>query len=176
MSMHSAASFRTLGSAGTAQNFFTIRNGGANRIVEVRRLVMQMDATAVLTTFMPIMKTCRIATATGGTALTKVDWGTTASHADIVVLGANASDGGAATAITATPGATMWQQYGIRLHTLVGQVLGVDNNVLSMISENYPVRLGNGEGLLVHIVAAAGTSNPATNHYFVQCAWEETAV
>jgi hypothetical protein len=174
MSMHSAASFRTLGAAATAQNFFTIMNTGATRVVTVRRLVMQMDCTAVLTTFMPIMKTCRIAAASGGTVLSKVDWGTTASHADIVVRGATASDGGAATAITATAGATMWQQFGMRLHTAVGQVQGIDNNVLTGISENYPVRLGNGEGLLVHIVAAATSSNPATNHYFVQCAWEET--
>jgi hypothetical protein len=174
MSMHSAASFRTLGNAATTQNFLTIRNGGSARLVDVRRVVMQMDATAVLTAVMPIVRTCRISTATGGTALTKVDWGGTASHSDITVLGATASDGGTATAITATPGAIMWQQYGMRLHTAVGQVLGVDNNVLSAISDNYPVRLGNGEGLLVHIVAAAGGSNPATNHYFVQVAWEET--
>lgn len=174
MSMHSAASFRILGSAGTAHNLFTILNTGATRVVTVRRLIMQMDATAVLTTFMPLVKTCRIAAASGGTVLTKVDWGATASHAEIVVRGANASDGGAATAITATPGATLWQQYGMRMHTNVGQVQGIDNNVLSAIAENYPVRLGSGEGLLVHIVAAAGTSNPATNHYFVQCAWEET--
>lgn len=173
MSMHSAASFRTLGSAGTAQNFLTILNGGANRIVEVRRLVMQMDATAVLTTFMPIVRTCRVAAASAGTVMTKVDWSATASHADIVVRGGASADG-TNSAITATPGATMWQQYGMRMHSLVGQVLGADNNVLSAISEGFPVRLGNGEGLLVHIVAAAGTSNPATNHYFVQCAWEET--
>jgi len=174
MSMHSAASFRILGTAATTQNLFVIRNSGANRVVDVRRLVVQMDATAVLTAVMPTIRCCRISAASGGTALTKVDWGAIASHADIVVLNGTASDGGTATAITATPGATMWQQYGMRLHTAVGQVLGLDNNVLSTISENHPVRLGNGEGLLVHIVAAAGTSNPNTNHYFIQCAWEET--
>jgi len=175
MSMHSAATFRTLGNAATTQNFLTIRNSGVARNVDVRRVVFQMDATAVLTTFMPIMRICRISVApTGGTALTKVDWGPTASDASITVLGGTATDSGAATGITSTPGATMWQQYGMRMHTLVGQVLGADNNVLSIISADYPVRLGNGEGLLVHIVAAAGTSNPATNHYFVQIAWEET--
>jgi hypothetical protein len=173
MSMHSAATFRMVGAAATTQNFLTIVNGGANRIVEVRRLVFQMDATAVLTAVMPIVRTCRISTSSGGTVLTKVDWGTTASHADITVRGGSSADG-TNTAITATAGATMWQQYGMRMHSVVGQVLGIDNNVLSAISESYPVRLGNGEGLLVHIVAAAGTSNPNTNHYFVQVAWEET--
>jgi hypothetical protein len=173
MSMHSAASFRIVGNAATAHNLFTIMNNGANRNVDVRRLVVQMDATAVLTTFMPIIRCCRISTASGGTVLSKVDWGPTASHADIEVRGGSSADGTNA-AITATPGTTMWQQYGMRLHTAVGQVLGIDNNVLSAISENYPVRLTSGQGLLVHIAAAAGTSNPNTNHYFVQAAWEET--
>jgi len=176
MSFHSAASFRTLGAAATAQNFFTILNGHASKVVRVRRITFQMDATAVLTTFMPIVKTCRVSAASGGTALTKVDWDTSsASDALVVCRGANASDGGGATAITATPGTTLWQQFGMRLHTAVGQVLGNDNNVLSVICESTPVVLRPGEGLLVHIVAAATTSNPATNYYFVQCAWSEDA-
>jgi hypothetical protein len=174
--MHSASSFRILGNAATTQNFFTIMNVGANRTVDVRRLVFQMDATAVYTAVMPLVKLCRIAAASNGTALTKVDWGATASHADIEVRGANASDGGAASVITATPGVTMWQQFGMRIHTLVGQVLGADNNVLSIIAEGYPVRLAQNQGLLVHLVGAAAAANPATNHYFIQCAWEETAV
>ena len=174
MSMHSAATFRTLGAAAVAQNFFVILNTHATKIVNVRRLVFQMDATVVLTAVMPIMKACRIASFTGGTALAKVDWGAVASDAAVQVFGANASDGGAATAITATPTATLWQQYGMRMHTLVGQVQGIDNNVITGITENYPIRLAQNQGLLVHIVAAAAASNPATNHYFIQCAWEET--
>jgi hypothetical protein len=174
MSMHSAASFRTLGNAATAHNLFVIYNTHATKIVTVRRLVMQMDATAVLTAVMPIHKTCRIASYSGGTALAKVDWGAVASDVAVQVFGATASDGGAATAITATPTAALWQQYGMRMPTLVGQVQGIDNNVVSAISETYPIRLATNQGLLVHIVAAAAASNPATNHYFIQCAWEET--
>jgi hypothetical protein len=174
MSMHSAASFRILGNAATAHNLFVIYNTHATRIVTVRRMVMQMDATAALTAVMPIVRSCRIASYSGGTALSKIDWGTDASNAAIQVVGANAADNGAATAITATPTATLWQQYGMRMHTLVGQVQGIDNNVVSAISENYPIRLALNQGLLVHIVAAAAASNPNTNHYFVQCAWEET--
>jgi hypothetical protein len=176
MSMHSAAGFRTLGAAAVAQNLFAIFNTTGAVAVDVRRLVVQMDATAVLTAVMPIIKLCRCpwATATGGTVLTKVDWAATASNAAVTVRGGTNADGGGATAITASVGTSMWQQYGMRLHTAVGQVLGVDNNVLSAISENYPVRLATAEGLLVHIVAAATASNPATNHYFVQVAWEET--
>jgi hypothetical protein len=174
MGMHSAATFRTLGTAAVAQNLFVIYNTTSAQTVLVRRLVMQMDATAVLTAVMPIIKTCRIASYSGGQALSKIDWGATTSSAAVQLVGTNIADGGAATAITATPGATLWQQYGMRMHTLVGQVQGIDNNVVSGITENYPIRLGVGQGLLVHIVAAATTSNPATNHYFVQCAWEET--
>jgi hypothetical protein len=173
MSMHSAASFRTPGNAAVAQNLFVIRNTHASKIVWVRRLVMQMDATAVLTAVMPLIKTCRISTFSGGNALTKVDWGAEASDAAVQVINAATADGTAGTAITATPGATLWQQFGMRMHTLVGQVLGIDNNVLSAISESHPVRLGQNEGLLVHILAAAAASNPATNHYFVEAAWEE---
>lgn len=177
MPTFSSATFRTVGAAAVAQNLFSIWNNGANRIVRVRRLVMQMDATAVLTTFMPIVKTSRVAVAPGGgVVLAHVPWdNTVASHADIVCKGECSVDGGTRTALTGTPGAVLWQQYGMRLHTAVGQVLGIDNNVLSAISETYPVILRSGEGLMVHVVAAATTSNPNTNHYFVQCAWDEDA-
>jgi hypothetical protein len=175
MSVFSTTTFRTVGSAATPHSLFTIFNSGTNRVVRIRRLVMQMDATAVLTAVMPLTKTSRVTAApTGGTVLTKALWDSNVtSHADIVVRGANASDGGAATAITATPTAVLWQQYGMRMHTVVGQVLGIDNNVLSSISESTPVFLRQNEGLLVQVVAAAGTSNPNTNHWFVQCAWDE---
>lgn len=176
MSIFSSASFRTVGSAATPHSLFSIFNSGTNRVVRIRRLVMQMDATVVLTTFMPLAKTTRVTAApTGGTVLTKARWdtGATDSHADITVRGATASDGGAATAITATATDILWQQYGMRMHTLVGQVLGLDNNALSSISESTPVFLRQNQGLLVQVVSAAGSSNPATNHWFVQCAWDE---
>jgi hypothetical protein len=178
MPTFSSATFRTVGNAATSQNLFAIFNSGANRVVRVRRLVMQMDATAALTAVMPIIKTSRIVSAPTAIAAVKVAWDTTASsHADILVRQTASSDGGALTAITgSTIGDVVWQQYGMRLHTAVGQVLGIDNNVLSAITETYPVVLRQNEGLIVHIVAAATTSNPATNHYFVQCAWDEDAV
>lgn len=176
MSTFSAATFRTVGAAATTQNLFSIFNSGTSRVVRIRRLVMQMDATAVLTAVMPIVKTSRVTAAPGaGVTLTKVAWDTadTASHADIVVKGEVSSDGGSRTALTGTPGDILWQQYGMRLHTAVGQVLGIDNNVLASITETIPVVLRENQGLIVHIVAAATASNPNTNHYFVQCAWDE---
>jgi len=176
MATFSAATFRNPGAAATTQNLFSIWNGGANRIVRIRRLVMQMDATAVLTSVMPIVKTSRVTSAPGaGITLTKVSWDTAdaASHADIVVKGETSTDTSARTAITGTPGDILWQQFGMRLHTAVGQVLGIDNNVLTSITEGIPVVLRANQGLIVHVVAAAAASNPATNSYFVQCAWDE---
>lgn len=178
MPTFSCATFRTVGAAAVAQNLFSIWNNGANRVVRVRRLVMQMDATAVLTAFMPLVKTSRVTAAPGaGITLPKVRWDTndTDTHADIVVKGECSADGGTRTALTGTPGDILWQQYGMRLHTAAGQVLGIDNNVLTCITESFPVVLRSGQGLVVHVVAAATTSNPATNHYFVQCAWDEDA-
>ena len=176
MPTFSAATFRTIGSAATTQNLFSLWNNGANRVVRIRRIVMQMDATAVLTAVMPLIKTSRVASAPGaGITLTKAVWDSSgvASHADVTAKGACSSDGGSLTAITGTPGDIIWQQYGMRLHTAVGQVLGLDNNVLTSISESFPLVLRSGEGIIVHVVAAATTSNPNTNHYFVQCAWDE---
>lgn len=176
MATFSTATFRTAGAAATTQNYFSIFNAGVNRVVRIRRLTLQMDATAVLTAVMPIFKASRVTAAPGaGVTLAKTAWDTAggASHADITVKGENSADGGARTALTATPSGVLWQQYGFRLHTAVGQVLGLDNNVLTSITESFPVVLRQNEGIVVHCVAAATTSNPATNHYFVQCAWDE---
>lgn len=178
-SMFSAATFRTLGNAATTQNIFSLHNtAGAAKNLYVRRLLFQMDVTAVLTTFMPIIKTHRVSGAvpSGGTAIAKGLFDTNVSSiANAVALGATASDGGVATAITATPGIVAWQQYGMRMHTLVGQVIGVDSNMLPALVDTagYEFVLRAGEGLVMQIVAAAGTSNPATNHYFAECVWEE---
>jgi len=168
------ATFRTVGSAGTPQNLFTIENTGGTP-VRIRRLVTQLDATAVLTSVMPLVKTSRAtAIPSAGTVLAKGTFDTSlTSNAAVVCRGGTASDGGGLTAITATAGDVMWQQYCMRMHTIVGQVLGSDNNSLPTLVENDPVILSSGQALLVQVVASAGGSNPATNHWFVQCMWEE---
>lgn len=61
----------------------------------------------------------------------------------------------------------------MRLHTAVGQVLATDFNLLPTIIELNDVVLRQNEALMVQIVAAAGTSNPATNHYSTCVVWEE---
>lgn len=176
MSYHSASSFRTLGNAAASQVALTILNGDASKVVRVRRLTVQMDATAVLTAYTNVIKVSRISAASGGTALTKVDWDSTAaSDADVVVRGATASDGGAATAITATPGTTFWQSFIMRIHTLVGQVLMIDQTIIPDMCVDYPVVLRPGEGLCVAIVNGTAASNLATDHHIFNISWTEEA-
>jgi hypothetical protein len=111
---------------------------------------------------------------TGGTVLTKGLFDTTAaSNANTIVRCATASDGGAATAITATAGTTLWQQYTMRMHTVVGQVLGVDGNVAPTLVDTQNLVLRQNEAALVQVVASAGASNPATNFWLVNLVWEE---
>jgi len=52
-------------------------------------------------------------------------------------------------------------------------VLAPDMSCLPIIVDLNDFTLRQNEALLVHIVAAAGTSNPATNHYVVNVCWEE---
>ncbi len=171
----SAASFRTLGTAATPHNLFTIENIDATKLVTIRRVTVQIDATAVLVSVMPQVKTSRAtAVPTGGTALNKAQFDTAnASNANTIVRGSTASDGGVATAITATAGTTIWQQYCMRMHTVVGQVLAPDNNVLPLLVDTKNFILRQNEALLIQIVASAGASNPATNHWFCNVVWDE---
>ncbi len=172
----SVSSFRTLGAAALLHNIFSIENQvGSSVLVAVRRMAVQLDATALLAAVAPSVKVSRITTLpTGGTALGKVpaDSANTSS-ASVVVRGANASDGGASTAITATAGTPFWSQLTMRMHSLVGQVLMEDESVIPGLSENDPIILRAGEALLVQIVAAATTSNPATNHWVINTVFEE---
>lgn len=171
----SVGSFRILGSAATPHNLLTIENIDATKLVYIRRITVQLDATAVLVAVMPQVKLSRAtAVPTGGTALNKGLFDTTnSSNANTIIRCGTASDGGAATAITATAGTTLWQQYCMRMHTVVGQVLGTDNNVAPQLVDTQNLVLRQNEALLVQVVATIGTSNPATNHWFVNVVWEE---
>lgn len=170
----SAASFRILGTAATPHNLFTIENTDATVEVRIRDLMIQLDATAVLTAVMPLVKVSRATgVPTGGTTLSKAQFDTAnASDAQVVVRGANASDGGVATAITATAGTAIWQEFQMRMHTVVGQVLSPPSRMQTILTKDLVLR--QNEALLVQVVAAAGTSNPATNHWSVCVTWDET--
>lgn len=171
---YSATTFRILGTAASPHNLFTIENTHATTLVKVRRLLVQLDATAVLASVMPQVK-CGRATAvpSGGTALAKAQFDTNAaSDGAVTVRGANASDGGGASAITSTMGDVMWQQYCMRMHTVVGQVLALDNSLIPLLCDDTPIILRQNQALLVSVIGA-GASNPATNHWFVSVVWEE---
>jgi hypothetical protein len=173
MSMMSAATFRMDGNATVQQNLFALYNGGTNRIVRIRRIVLQVDPRGTLTFIMPLIKLCRISTVSSGQTLTKVAWEATASHADIVARGRNTSDGGTQTNIVATLGETMWQQYASRAYSAVGQIIGDDQNIAPLTIESNPIVLRQNQGILVYAEAPSANSNPNTLHYFVQCAWDE---
>jgi len=172
------ASFRTLGNAASPQNLFTIENGaGSTVLVAVKKLSVEMDATAVLTTVAPEFVTTRpTGLPTGGTQMTKTGGYDTAltSNASVILRGATASDGGAATAITATAGGTrLYHQFQMRQPTAVGQILPDDWNCIPLQCYDDPVILRANEALLVQIIGTAA-SNAATNHYVVKCVWEES--
>lgn len=169
----SAASFRILGTAATPHNLLTIENIDATNLVYIRDITIQLDATAVLTAVMPLTKVSRAtAVPTGGTTLNKGQWDTNnASNANTIVRAGNASDGGVATAITATAGTTLWQEYQMRMHTVVGQVIAPPSRMPTLTTENLILR--QNQALLVQVVASAGTSNPATNHWSVCVTWDE---
>ncbi len=173
------ASFRTLGSAGSPQNLFSLENtAGSAVVVTLRRLLIKMDATVLLTSVMAQLKCGRVTGTlpSGGTTLTKGTFDTTqSSAANVVARGATASDGGVATAIVATMGTVHWQQFGMRMHSVVGQVLAPDFDMLPVLIADSALpafKLAAGEALLVQVVGTA-TNNPATNHYFVNCVWTE---
>jgi hypothetical protein len=172
----SITTYRTLGSS--THNLFTIENQtGSGVLVGIRRLLIQLDATVVLLNgIMPIIRTSRASgMPSGGTILPKGIFNVEETSDDLVVLrGATASDQGAATAITATSTATMWQQYAMRLNSAHGQVIAPDNPLVPTLSDNTPVVLDENTALAVQVVVTSTTStNPSTNHWFVQCVWEE---
>jgi hypothetical protein len=143
-------------------------------LARIRDITVQLDATAVLTAVMPLVKVSRAtAVPTGGTTLSKAQFDTgNASDAQIVVRGGNASDGGVASAITSTAGTTIWQEYQMRMHTVVGQVISPPSRLPTILTKDLVLR--QNEALLVQVVASAGTSNPATNHWSVTVTWDET--
>ena len=168
-----ASGFRIIGNAATLHNLATIENStGSSVLVAVKHVRVEMDATAVLTAVMPLVKLARTtALPTGGTTLSKGTLDTTQSSASAVVVRcAAASDGGAATAITATAGTVLRAEYIMRLHTAVGQVLA---NTKDLVDDNEPIILQAGEALLVYVDSAAASSNPNTNNWQVDVAWEE---
>lgn len=159
------------GNGDTNQNIFVLKNGFASRVdVCVRRLNVQCDGIAALTTVMPIVKCSRATSVSGGSALpTHRADSAQANDACVVALSGD-------NAISATPGDTIWQQFTNRMHSVIEQVTSWDNNILPALVDSTPfdIVLHPGESLLVRIVGATSTSNPFVGmNWFVEAVWEE---
>ena len=172
-----ACTFREVGSAATPQNIASIENIDGTKLVYVRKIVVQCDMTVALATVTPVIRVSRATgVPTGGTTLNKGSFDTTTTaNVNTIVRGQTASDGGALSGPTATAGDTLWQTFLMRVHTAVGQILMFDSEIVPILAMNTgkELILRQNQALLVQIVAAAGGSNAATNHYIVSIVWEE---
>lgn len=176
MAYFSARSMIAFGNNATTQTLFSLENGVESRVnVYVRRLALQKDGITVLTTFMPIVRTSRATSISGGAIINKAVFVTNGNSSDpAVVLRTPIME---CESITATAGTTIWQQYSTRMHTAVEQQIGDDQNMLPVLVQNHDFVLRPGEAIICKIVAAAGTSNDINmNSWFVEAAWEETAL
>jgi hypothetical protein len=170
--LFSCSSFRTLGAASSPQNLFALLNPAAStKNIVVRQLTVASDSTAALTSVAQQAVLSKPASLpTGGTALVPVKYRTSYAAAVGAPLGGTASDGGGATAITATAGVTLWQQFLDRPQTAAGWYGHPTYSMLPDVGADLrQIILAPGESVLVQLV----TSVPATTHLIVNCSWTE---
>lgn len=167
------------GNDSITQTLFSIENGVASRVnVLVRDLSVSLDALVALTAVMPLFKTSRAISVSGGITLPKGSLHTTlTSDSNVTVRSAMLE--GAPVSATATD--TVFQQYKTRVHTAVEQVADFagsdDIGLLPPLLADKDFILRPGESLIVQVIAAAGTSNAAlTNNAQVSCLWEEDPI
>lgn len=166
----SVATFRTIGDTGRPQNLFTLENGALSGIdLEITRLRAIADNTVALTVGMKLRVSRPIALPTGGTTLTKKLRDTLASSNSLVVArGATASDGGAATKITAVAEDPLFAAGKSQVASAVGQIVPYTVNLLP----GWPLTVHAGESVLVDFFPIAA-ENPSTGHFLVCCSWRE---
>lgn len=160
------------------QNLFVFENGVASRVnVYIRRLVLQNDAVAALTSVMPLVKTSRVNGAfNGGIILSKCPFDTTQTSDSAVKIRASIAFG---TPIMAAEGQPIWEQYALRLHSAIQKVIGIDNSMLPALiaQDGKEFKLRPGESLLIQVRGATVASNPALgNNWWVQAMWEEDSL
>jgi hypothetical protein len=143
--------------------------------VNIRSLIAQIDSILVLTAVMPVIKVSRATAISGGEILKKNGIDSAQSSDENVVCRAALME---SQTITATPGNILWQQFSNRMHTAVEQQKTVDRFLLPKDLESaQTLKVRPGETLLVQLVSAATTSNPAlSNNFIVKCMWEEDAI
>lgn len=171
------SSFRTLGNAAVPQNIITMENAvGSGRIVRIYSIQLAIETTvALLTVACQVDLSRTTAMPSGGTALTKTAFDTAlSSNANIVVRGATASDGGAASAITATALSYISRNFIRRQATAVGQVVptGYTQLLPETLGHSHGLVLREGQAVVLQITGTAA-SNAATNHYICTINWHE---
>jgi hypothetical protein len=164
-----------IGKDAVTQHLFALENQVGSRVdVNVRRLSVQNDPIAALTTVMPQVKASRGVGISGGILLDKATLTTTQTSDPFVKLRSALGEG---SHITATPGDTIWQQFASRMHTVVEQVLADDQSALPRLVETQNFKLRPGQSLLVTVAGATTLSNAAlTNNWLINCSWEEDAI
>lgn len=179
MAIVNTATFKTLpmwGSDALTQHLIVIHNGPASRVdMILRRLVLQVDNLAALTTVMPIIKVARVSSFSGGLLMDEGNLDSTQTPDPNIKIYAQAFE---TAMITATPeAATVWQQYASRATTIAEQLLSDDYSLLSVVASSKNFILHPGEALVATIrsstVAAAALS---ANSWFCQGLWEEDSL
>lgn len=167
-----------LGNDAVLQNLFSIENGISSRVnINIHTLKVGVDIVGVLTAVTPILRISRATSISGGQLVEKVGFDTSQTSDPAVNFRVPDME---SARITATPGTTIWEQFINRMHTAVEQQQPVNPvEILPAICGNTgnTVILHPGENLLVQLVAAAGTSNPAVNNnYYVKVLFDEDSL
>lgn len=172
LGIYAASSFRTLGDTNPTQNIMSIENPvGSVCVVAVRNLNFMSETLVALLTIASQVKSSRSTNMpTVGTVLTGVKYQSSFPASTAIIRGATASDGGGATAITATAGSTLWGQFLDRPATAVGNIQHLTYNLIPDVGADLrQILLYPGEALLVQTVGAI----PATTHMVANVGWLE---
>lgn len=165
------------GNDAVLQNILTIENGVQSRVnLNIRRLIFQNDAIATLQSVMPLVKTSRASSISGGVILEKGTFDTTKTSDVNVVFRAQVHE---TARITATPSNTVFQQYPNRMHSAIKQQRCGNRTLLPSLVQKSgrEFKLHPGEALLVRVVSPVVATNAAlTNNWFVECVYEEDAI
>lgn len=179
----SLCTFRNPGNVSGWQPLIVVANStGSTKFLSVSHAETEMDATAVLVSVMPIVRTyrCNSTDVTGGStaAVIAVSYDTTLSRStEWTYRCASTADGSTATVITFSSAASSgaaWTNYVQRLHTAVGQVLSPPDVALPILDDHtHPFVLGAGQALAIVVTSASSASNPATNHWLSRLVIEQ---
>lgn len=166
-----------LGNNALTQHLFSIENGIGSRVdVDVRKILYQMDAIAVLTSVTSQVKATRATGISGGVVLDKAAFLTTQTSDPFVKIRSAMGEGAP---ITATMGTTtVWQSFAPKMYTAIGRQTRTESGILPRLvrSDSWDFKLRPGESLLLSVIGAAVTTNAAlTTNWLIDCAWEEDA-